>query len=198
MRTILKSAAIFAALTTAVPALAQVAVADLEGAVAQSAAFQAAEGQIKTMYKAQIDAFNARQQALATQLKPLQTEIETLQRNPATPQATLQAKANAFRTQQQNAQVELQRLATPFGRPTAYAQAQVSEKLSDAVKAAMTGKSVKVIVQPDSTIAFAPDANLTPDIVTQLNTLVKTVSITPPANWQPGQPTTAAAASKSR
>jgi len=62
----------------------------------------------------------------------------------------------------------------------------------------MTGKSVKVIVQPDSTIAFAPDANLTPDIVTQLNTLVKTVSITPPANWQPGQPTTAAAASKSR
>jgi Skp family chaperone for outer membrane proteins len=198
MRTILKSAAIFAALTTAVPALAQVAVADLEGAVAQSAAFQAAEGQIKTMYKTQIDAFNARQQALATQLKPLQTEIETLQRNPATPQATLQAKANAFRTQQQNAQVELQRLATPFGRPTAYAQAQVSEKLSDAVKAAMTGKSVKVIVQPDSTIAFAPDANLTPDIVTQLNTLVKTVSITPPANWQPGQPTTAAAASKSR
>jgi Outer membrane protein len=198
MRTILKSAAIFAALTTAVPALAQVAVADLEGAVAQSAAFQAAEGQIKTMYKAQIDAFNARQQALATQLKPLQTEIETLQRNPATPQATLQAKANAFRTQQQNAQVELQRLATPFGRPTAYAQAQVSEKLSDAVKAAMTSKSVKVIVQPDSTIAFAPDANLTPDIVTQLNTLVKTVSITPPANWQPGQPTTAAAASKSR
>jgi hypothetical protein len=37
---------------------------------------------------------------------------------------------------------------------------------------------------------------MTNDIVAQLNTLVKTVSTTPPANWQPGQPTTPQAASR--
>lgn len=194
MRTFLKAAAIAAAITAA-PAFAQVAAADLEEAVAQSAAFQNAQNQIKSMYKTQIDTFNTRQTALATQLKPLQTELAGMQSNPATPPATFQAKVKAYQTQEANAKAELQRLAAPFARPTAYAQAQVSDKLSDAVKAAMTAKGIKIVVQPDATLAVAPDANLTPEITNQLNTLVKTVSITPPANWQPGQPTTAAAAS---
>ena len=193
MRTILKAAAV-AAIAIAAPAFAQVAVADLEGAVVQATAFQNAQNQIKTTYKTQIDAFNARQTVLTNQLKPLQTELQTLQRNPATPQATFQAKVNAYQAQENKAKEELQRLATPFARPTAYAQAQVSEKLNDAIKAAMTAKGTKVVVSPDATLAVAPDANLTPDITAQLNNLVKTVSITPPANWQPGQPTTAAAA----
>lgn len=194
MRTFLKAAVIAAALTTA-PAFAQVAVADLEGAVAQSAAYQNAQTQIQAAYKTQIDAFNARQTTLANQLKPLQAELQTMQRNPATQQAAFQAKVTAYQTQENNAKNELQRLAAPFGRPTAYAQAQVSEKLNDAIKAAMTAKGIKIVVAPDATLAVAPDANLTPEITNQLNTLVKTVSITPPANWQPGQPTTAAAAS---
>ena len=181
-------AAAAAGLIAGTPAFAQVAVADLDAAVAQSAAYQAAQGQIKTLYSKQIDAFNARQQALQTQLQPLQTEIETLQKNPATPRPTLEAKINAFRTQQTNSSRELQTLAAPFAKPTAYAQAQVGDKLSDAIKAAMTAKGVKIIVQPDATIAVSPEANLTSDITNQLNILVKTVSITPPANWQPGQP----------
>jgi Skp family chaperone for outer membrane proteins len=193
MRTFLKAAAI-AAVVTGAPAFAQVATADLEAAVAQSAAYQAAQNQIKTTYKTQIDAFGARQTALANQLKPLQTELETLQKNASTPPATFQAKVTAYQTQENNAKAELQRLATPFGRPSAYAQAQVQEKLSDALKAAMTAKGVKIVVQPDATIAVAPEANITADVTTQLNTLVKTVSITPPAGWQPGQPVTAAAA----
>lgn len=193
MKTFLKGAAIAAALTAA-PAFAQVAVADLEGAVVQSAAFQAAQKQIQATYKTQIDAFNARQTALANSLKPAQTELQNMQRNPATPPATFQAKVNAYQTQENNAKNELQRLAAPFARPTAYAQAQVSEKLNDAIKAAMTAKGIKVVISPDATLAVAPDANLTPEITNQLNNLVKTASITPPATWQPGQPTTAAPA----
>lgn len=195
MKNILKVAVALSALVAA-PSFAQVAVADLEAAVQQSAAVQNAETQIKATYKAQIDAFNAKQQALMTQLKPLQNEIETLQANPATPRATLEAKVNAFRTQQASAQSELQKLAAPFARPTAYAQAQVGEKLSDAIKAAMTAKGVKIIISPEATLAVAPDANLNPEIVNQLNNMVKTVSITPPANWQPGQPTTPAPAGR--
>jgi len=197
MRTFLKAAAIAAAVTAA-PVFAQVAVADLEGAVAQSAAFQGAQNQIKTTYKTQIDAFNARQDALAAQLKPLQTELQTMQRNPATQPAAFQAKVTAYQTQENKAKEELQRLAAPFARPTAYAQAQVSAKLNDALKAAMTAKGIKIVIPPDATLAVAPDANLTPEITNQLNTLVKTASITPPAGWQPGQPTTAAAPTQGR
>ncbi len=194
MKKMLTAAAVAAAIA-ATPAVAQVAVADIDGAIAQSSAYQAAQGQIKTLYGKQIDAFNARQQALEGQLKPLQAEIEGMQKNPATPRATLEAKVNVFRTQQASAQRELQALAAPFGRPTSYAQAQVGEKLSEAIKAAMTAKGVKIILQPDTTLAVAPDANLTSEITNQLNTLVKTVSITPPANWQPGQPVSGAPAS---
>lgn len=193
MKTFLKATAIAVAITAA-PAFAQVAVADLEGAVAQTAAFQNAQKQIQTTYKAQIDAFNARQTALGNSLKPLQTELQTMQRNPATQPAAFQAKVTAYQTQENKAKEELQKLAAPFIRPTSYAQAQVSEKLNDALKAAMTAKGIKVVIPPDATLAVAPDANLTPEITNQLNTLVKTVSITPPASWQPGQPTTAAAA----
>ena len=191
-------AAVAATLFAAAPAMAQVAVADLEAAVGQAAAYQAAQGQIKSVYQKQIDAFNARQQSLQTQLQPLQTEIENLQKNPATPKATLEAKYNAFRTQQQNGAQELQTLAAPFSRPNAYAQAQVAEKLSDAVKAAMNAKGIKIILnyQPQIVTYSTQDADLTPEIVNQLNTLVKTVSITPPASWQPGQPTTAAPAGR--
>jgi Skp family chaperone for outer membrane proteins len=198
MKTILTAAALLAA-TVSAPALAQVAVADLDAAVNASAALTAARNQIKTTYKTQIDAFQARQAALATQLNPLRTEIETLSKNTATPRATLEAKVNAYRAQETNAQRELQTLANPFNRPDAFAQAQLAEKLSDAVKAAMTAKNVKVVLSPEAALAYAPDANLTADITTQLNTLVPTVSITPPANWQPGQPIAAApAASQGR
>jgi Skp family chaperone for outer membrane proteins len=197
MRTFLKAAAIAVAITAA-PAFAQVAVADLEGAVAQTTAFQNAQNQIKTMYKTQIDSFNARQTAIGNQLKPLQTELQSMQRNPATQPAAFQAKVNAYQAQEGKAKDELQRLAQPFARPTAFAQQQVSEKLNDAIKAAMTAKGIKVVIPPDATLAVAPDANLTPEITNQLNNLVKTVSITPPANWQPGQPTTAAAPAQGR
>lgn len=192
MKALFTTAALAAALVAS-PALAQVAVADLEAAVAQSAAFQNAQNQVKTTYKAQIDAFNARQQAVQTQLQPLRTELETLSKNSATPRATLEAKVNAYRTQEANVQRELQGLAAPFNRPLAYAQAQLSEKLSDAVRQAMTAKNIKIVIQPDATLAVAPDANITADVTAQLNTLVPSVSITPPANWQPGQPVSAAA-----
>jgi Skp family chaperone for outer membrane proteins len=197
MNMFFKSALLATALAAApIAANAQVATADLNAAVQQSAAFQAAQTSIKTTYKTQIDAANTRAQALSNQLQPMEKEIETLQANKATPPATLQAKVNAYRTAQQNAQREIGNLSAPFQRPTLYAAQQVEDKLDQAVKAAMTAKGVKIIVSPQAVLAVAPEANMTNDIVAQLNTLVKTVSTTPPANWQPGQPTTPQAASR--
>lgn len=189
MLTTLMAVAAVALPLTAAPAAAQVATADLNAAVGQSAAMKAAAAQIQTTYKAQIDAANARQAALQAQLQPLATELQGLQANPATPQATLQAKAATFQQRRDAAAREMQGLTVPFERPAAYAQEQVADKLDAAVRAAMTAKSVTLLVRPDAVLALAPSsgADITPDIVAQLNNSVKTVSVTPPAGWQPGQ-----------
>jgi Skp family chaperone for outer membrane proteins len=203
MKMLFKAAALASAVAmpalVALPVQAQLAagqntaVIDVQGAIAESAAYKAAAAQIQTTYKTSIDAYNARAQALQTELAPAQQELQTLQANAATPKATLDAKVAAFRTRTQAAQTELARLAVPFARPTAYAREQVEDKLEEAIKAAMTAKKVNLVINPEAILAINPGANLTPDVVTQLNTLVKTVSITPPAGWEPGQPRQAAA-----
>ena len=49
------------------------------------------------------------------------------------------------------------------------------------------GQTELEIVQRGAVIKNTPGTDLTQDIVNELNTLVPSVSITPPANWQPGQ-----------
>ena len=195
---LLTVAAIAAPLAIATPAIAQVATADLNAAVEQSAAMKGAVTQIQAQYKTQIDAANARQTALQGQLQPLAQELQTLQANPSTPPATLQSKATAFQQRREAAARELQTLTAPFQRPSEYAQEQVADKLDAAVRAAMQAKNVVLLVRPDAVMAVQPSADLTQDIVAQLNNTVKTVSITPPAGWQPGQKQNAAAAAPAR
>lgn len=201
MTSFLKTAAIAAgvallpaaahAQAAAAPAAATgVAIVDLDAAVANSAAWQSARAQIETTYKAQITAAQTRQNALQAELNALRTEIETLQKNPATPKATLDAKITNFQNKGQAAQTELQRLALPFARPQAYAREQIEAKAEQALKAAMTAKRIGIALRPEATIAASSD--ITADMVTQLNALVPSVSITPPANWQPGQAAAAA------
>ncbi len=198
MKTMLKAAAfaagvVLAPTLIAAPAVAQVAagqsvaVVNPDAAVVQSAAFKAAATQIQTTYKTQITAFQTRQTALSTELAPLRTEIEGLQRNPGTPKATLDAKIAAFQGKAQAAQTELQRMTASFARPEAYAKEQIGDKIEAALKAAMTAKKVNLVLSPDAVVAAQGGADLTPDVITQLNALVPSVSITPPANWQPGQ-----------
>jgi Skp family chaperone for outer membrane proteins len=190
MKTItLAAAALLAAspLAFAAASAQSAAVADLQAAINQSAAMNAARTQIGTTYKAQIDAATARATALQTQLQPLATELQTLQANPATPPATLQTKAQAFQARRDAAQREVQGLSASFDRPTAYAQEQIVDKLDAAVKAAMQAKNVTVLLRPESILTIQPQADITADVVAQLNNAVKTVSITPPAGWQPGQ-----------
>ncbi|KKC27479.1 OmpH family outer membrane protein [Sphingomonas sp. SRS2] len=175
-----------------------VAVANLEAALVNSAAYKAAIAQIQTTYKAQITAFQTRQTALQNEMTPLRTEIENLQKNPATPKATLDAKVNAFQSRAQNAQAELQRLTLPFARPEAYVKEQIGNKIEQALKAAMSAKKVGVVLAPEAVVAVQGASDITLDVVTQLNALVPSASVTPPANWQPGQADQPAAAPAGR
>ena len=68
------------------------------------------------------------------------------------------------------------------------------DEVEAALRAVMAAKRVNLVINPEAVILATPGGDITPDLTAQLNTAVATVTITPPANWQPGQPTAAAPA----
>lgn len=173
------------------PAAAQsklgVGVVDVEQAMAKSNAFTTAMNQMKTTYKAQIDAFNARKTTLDGELQTKATEIQNLQKTAGASSATVQPKIEAFRKRQAEIQQELSTLGRPIALAQAYVEDQISKKMADALKAAMTQTKVDLVLQPQATVSYQPAVDITDAVVAQLNTMVPNASITPPAGWQPGQ-----------
>ena len=163
-----------------------IAVANPEQAIANSKAWTAARAQIQTTYKAQIDQATARRTAIEAELRPLITAAQTASQAPGATEASLRPQLQAIQTKQQAAQQELSRLTQPAQRAEAYAIEQISAKLSDAVQAAVRARNVTLLLRPDAAIYAQPAADITPAITTELDRLVPSVSITPPANWQPG------------
>ena len=184
---------------TAVPAAAQskagIAVADLQRAVGTSTAYTTARTQMNTTYKAQIDAFNARKAAIDADLKTksdaLQAALKAANNKP-TP--AIETQYQTFQQSQQAAQAELQQLGQPIAVANAYVEEQITAKLSDALKAAMTKAKVDLVLGPDATVSYQPSVDITAAVVTELNALVPSVGITPPAGWQPGRQGQAGAA----
>jgi Skp family chaperone for outer membrane proteins len=198
LKHILLAAALGAAATTAAaPAFAQVngvAVADPEAAVANSRAWTAARTQIQTTYKTQLDQAETRRQALANELRPLVQAYQTAAAAPNANQATLQSQAQAIQTREQAANQELGRLTEPAQRAQAYALEQISARLQEAVQGAVRARNVQLLVRPNAALFAQPTADVTAAITTELDRLVPTVGITPPAGWQPGQQRAQAAA----
>ena len=54
-------------------------------------------------------------------------------------------------------------------------------------KAAMTAKKVDLLLQPDAVLARENNVDLTDAVVVELNKILPSVTITPPAGYQPGQ-----------
>jgi Skp family chaperone for outer membrane proteins len=195
MKTLIKAAALVlapaTALALAAPAYAQksgIAVVNLERAVATSNAYKTAMTQMQTTYKPQIDAFNSRKTALEASVKQKQDALQTAARaagGKSTP--ALQTQYEDLQKSSQDAQAELQRLGQPIGLAQAYIQEQIVTKLDDALKTAMSKAKVEIVLREESTASFLPANDLTDEVVTELNTTVPNVSITPPAGWQPGQ-----------
>ncbi|QJB67895.1 OmpH family outer membrane protein [Parasphingorhabdus halotolerans] len=195
-KTLLKSAALglaavsVPALVTA-PASAQsrlgVAMANYEAAIVKSQAYQTAVTQMKTTYKADIDASNARATALQAELKPLVDAYNAAVQQPGATPASVQPQAQALQNKQQASQQEIARLQQRVTLATRYVEEQVAAKLNDAIKSAMKSKKVDLVLQPQAIVAREPYVDITDDIVLELNKLIPSASITPPAGWQPGQ-----------
>lgn len=184
------------ALLAATPAAAQVAVANLDAAVENTNAFRTAMTQMQTTYKTQIDQARARSTALEAELKPLVDAFNAAQRAPNPNQQALQAQYQTIQQKKAAGDQDVQRIAQPVAVARAYVvdQFTTGNKLDAAVRAAMTTKRVNLVVQPGAVVLAQPAADITADITTELNKTVPSVSITPPAGWQPGGQQAAAGA----
>jgi Skp family chaperone for outer membrane proteins len=208
MKTMMKAVALAAATVAlsagvSVPALAQsklgVAVVNLDQAVAQSNAFRTAMTQMQTTYKASIDQFNTRQTALQTELKQKQDAFQvaanTAGQNPTPAQrAALQTQYDALQQRAQAAQAELQRIGAPIELARQFVIEQISEKVPEALRGAMTEAKVDLVLKGGAVEAYQPGVDITATVVAKLNTVVPSVGIVPPNGWQPGQQGAAAPA----
>ena len=174
-------------LAPAAPAMAQsVAYTDVQQVLASSAAAKLADQQMRVTYKAQFDQVESRSRVLQAELNAMIVKFQADQKaNPNNP--ALQTQAKAIQDKQRAAQEEIGRLSDPLERVNAYVLEQIDAKLDAAVTAAMGKKKVALLLQRGAVIKNTPGTDLTQDIVNELNVLVPNVSITPPANWQPGQ-----------
>lgn len=187
---LLAAALVAPAATVATSAQAQVngvAVADPQGAIAGSRAWAAARQQIETTYKTQLDQAETRRTALTRELEPLVQAFQTARSQPNANQATLRTQAEQIESRQQAANQELQRLTQPAVRAQTYAVEQLQARLGEAVQNAVRAKNVSLLVSPQAVLFMQPTADITTAVTAELDKLVPTVSITPPANWQPGQ-----------
>ena len=172
------------------PALAQakgVGVADVRVAAARSNAFRTASQQIETTYKAQIDQQQSRGQTLQAEINVLIAKYNEEAKKTPQNQAALQAAAKAVQDKRQAAQTELGQIGAPVDLAIAYVEDQISVRMNEAIKAAMTAKKIDLLLNPDAVLARENNVDITDAVVTELNRILPSVSIAVPAGYQPGQ-----------
>lgn len=174
----------------AAPAIAQakaVAVADVRVAAARSNAFTVASQQIQTTHKATIDQQQARGQTLQAEMNVLIAKYNEEARKSPQNQTTLQAAAKAVQDKRQAAGEELQRIGAPVELALAYVEDQISVRMNEAIRGAMTARKIDLLLQPDAVLARENNVDITDAVVAELNRLLPNVTITPPAGYEPGQ-----------
>lgn len=174
----------------ATPAIAQakaIAVADVRVAAARSNAFTVASQQIQTTHKASIDQQQSRGQTLQAEMNVLIAKYNEEARKTPQNATALQAAAQAVQTKRQSAGEELQRIGAPVELALAYVEDQISIRMNEAIRAAMTAKKIDLLLQPDAVLARENNVDITDSVVAELNRILPNVTITPPAGYQPGQ-----------
>jgi len=189
-----------AGLAFAAPAQAQVngiAYANPTAVVGTSKAFGAANQQISTTYKTSFDQMQQRRTALDNELKPLYAQLDSNKDGNVSEEEARAAAAaknpavDKIKTAQTNAQNDLARLSNPAQRAELFAIESVLRQYEAAQLRVVTARKISVVLQPD-VIMYAPEsADISKAITDEIDKTTPTVSIAPPADWQPARETLA-------
>lgn len=171
------------------PAAAQVvsgiAVANPDAIVVNANAYRTAETQRATTYKAQFDSAEQRRQQIAAQLQPLYEKFNS-DRQAANPnQASLQQQAQQIQRIEQQGQAEIQQILEPVAKSRAYVIEQITDQLEPAIEAAKSRRKVTLVLRPDAIVSADQAYNLNQEILNELNRLIPSAQLVPPADWKP-------------
>lgn len=189
-----------AAAAIAAPAQAQVngiAFANPTAVVGNSKAFNAANQQISTQYKTSFDQIMQRRQALQKELEPLISQLDT-NKDKTISDAEIKAAQDSknpvldrIKAIQTTAEGDIARLSNPASRAELFAIESILRKYEAAQLAVVTAKKIAVVLSPE-VFMYAPDsADISAAITAEIDKSTPTVSIAPPADWQPSRETLA-------
>lgn len=171
--------------TITAPAVPGLGIANLEVIAANSAAYKAAQAQRAVIFKTQIDQAETRRQQIVTQLQPLIEKFNKDRTAPKPDQTSLQQQANAIQQLQTSAQKELQTILQPVVLSDTFVLEQINDKLSAAAQSAMTKQKISVLLGPQNVLIAGEANNLNPAILAELNAMLPSVQLIPPAGWKP-------------
>ena len=171
----------------AAQAVKGIAVANPTAIVALSNAFKVAEQQRPVTYKAQIDQANARKIQIEAQLRPMATKLQTDAQaaNAASNQAALQQQYAQIQQIEQAGQNEINQILQPVALSRAYVVEQIGDKLEQATKSAMTKKGIEILLDSGSVINAGEPYNLNQAILNEVNVILPSAQLVPPAGWLP-------------
>lgn len=171
---------------------AGIATASPDAAILSAKAFAAANSQISTTYKTQLDQAAAQDTALNTQIRTL---IDT-NKDGQISQAELQAGQNPqnpigqqVKAAQDRASPAIDQLRQPAVKAQAYALEMISQKYEPALQAVARAKGANIVLAPNAVQYAPPATDITQAVIAEIDRSTPTVSISPPANWQPNQDT---------
>lgn len=178
-----------AAVLAAAPASAQMvkglAVANPTAIVALSNAYKVAEQQRPVTYKPQIDQANARKTAIENQLRPLETKLQADARAANPNQASLQQQYAQIQQISQAGQQEINTILQPIALSRAYVVEQIGDKLEQATRQAMAKQRIDILIDSSAVINAPETYNLNQAILNELNAILPTAQLVPPACWVP-------------
>lgn len=179
-----KPAAPAAAAPQRVTVVPGVAVADLQVAMGKSNAYRAAQQNRQSTYKPTLDAAQARARAIDVQLKPMIDQFNA-DRAAKKPEAVLQAEYTQIQTVQAQGEAEIKTMLAPIELSEAYVREQIADKMGQAVNNVMNKRGISLLLGPDAVILAAQNYDVTDAVVAELNALVPSVQVVPPAGWVP-------------
>ncbi len=165
-----------------------IAYADLNAAAGNSAAAKGAQDKIKSIYAVQFSAAEQRGNAIKAQRDPL---VDKFQRDRAAnaPEATLQQEYVAIQKLEASGKQEIDNIMAPVQMANAYVVEQINEKLAAAVRAAMGKNAISLLLNPQAVYSSVSSAayDLSPAIVVELDAVLPSVQVQPPAGWVPAE-----------
>ena len=156
---------------------------DLEKVVQGSTAYSTAINQINSTYAANFQQAQQLQASAQTQVQPLVQQAQAEQAKPQPNQASLQTLVTQINQIQEQTRGQLQQISQPIDIAKAYVGTQISDAIQPAVEAVARNRKVGLVVSREAVLYSDPAADLTADVVAELNRRLPQVSIQPSQAW---------------